>query len=312
MKQMKYFSDKEQGMPPRTLTEINVAIWNGIVLIINEFIANASLAASIPERCFDSGEICGCDETALGDGVKSIIPNLGMGLNRLTEPIVSTIDIDIEAQDKDINTYAVLDLVEYIHHNIKDVRQIGNYHTFFKHYHYCIDDRGANRKAFQEKINELFERNGLNYTLTDGGKIERVVPLPINLIIHRVVNTKDQELNKLVSDAACKIQLPKLEDRKLALEKLWDAFERSKTFFLDNGKVDKRESVNRVLDKLSGNDTNFRQLLNDECIALTRIGNDYQIRHFEKGKIAIENSDEIDYLFYRMFSYINLFSKCID
>lgn len=47
---MKYFSDNEQGMPPRTLTEINVAIWNGIVLIINEFIANSSLAASFPER----------------------------------------------------------------------------------------------------------------------------------------------------------------------------------------------------------------------------------------------------------------------
>lgn len=86
---MKYFSDNEQGMPPRTLTEINVAIWNGIVLIINEFIANSSLAASFPERCYDSGEICGCDEAALGDGIKSIIPNLGMGLNRLTELIVS-------------------------------------------------------------------------------------------------------------------------------------------------------------------------------------------------------------------------------
>ena len=307
---MKYFSDNEQGMPPRTLTEINVTIWNGIVLIINEFIANASLAASFPERCDDSGEICGCDEAALGDGIKSIIPNLGMGLNRLTEPIVSPFDNDIEAQD--INTYAVLDLVEYIQHNIKDVRQIGNYHTYFKHYHYCIDDRGTNRKAFQEKINELFERNGLNYTLTDAGQIERVVPLPLNLIIHRVVHTKDIKLNELVSDATGKMLLPKLEDRKLALEKLWDAFERSKTYFFDNGKVDKRKSVDRVLDKLSGNDTNFRQLLNDECLALTKIGNDYQIRHFEKGKIAIENSDEVDYLFYRMFSYINLFSECIE
>ena len=310
MKQMKYFSDKEQGMPPRTLTEINVAIWNGIVLIINEFIANASLAASFPARCDDSGEICGCDEVALGDGIKSIIPNLGMGLNRLTEPIVSPFGIDIKAQD--INTYAVLDLVEYIHHNIKDVRQIGNYHTFFKHYHYCIDDRGTNRKVFQEKINELFERNGLNYTLTDAGQIERVVPLPLNLIIHRVVTTKDPELNRLVSDAAGKIRLPKLEDRKLALDKLWDAFERSKTYFLEDGKVDKRKSVDRVLDKLSGNDVNFRLLLNNECLALTKIGNDFQIRHYEKGKIAIENSDEIDYLFYRMFSYINLFSKCIN
>ena len=239
MKQMKYFSDKEQGMPPSTLTEINVAIWNGIVLIINEFIANASLAASFPERCYDSGEICGCDEAALSDGIKSIIPNLGMGLNRLTEPIVSPFGIDIEAQN--INTYAVLDLVEYIYHNIKDVRKNGNYHTYFKHYHYCIDDRGANRKAFQEKINELFERNGLNYTLTDAGQIERVVPLPLNLIIHRVVNTKDSELNRLVSAAVGKIRLPKLEDRKLALDKLWDAFERSKTYFPEDGKVDKKK-----------------------------------------------------------------------
>lgn len=84
MKQMEYFSDKEQGMLPRTLTEINVAIWNGIVLIINEFIANASLAASFPTRCDDFGEIRGCDEVALKDGIKSIILNLGMGFNRLT------------------------------------------------------------------------------------------------------------------------------------------------------------------------------------------------------------------------------------
>lgn len=307
---MNYFSDKENGKPFRTMENITIHIWNGIVLIINEFIANASLAASFPEICDDSGEICGCDKVALGDGIKSFIPNLGMGLNRLTEPTVSPFDISFEAQD--INTYAVLDLVEYIHRNIKDVRQIGNYHTFFKHYHYSIDDRGINRKAFQEKINELFERNGLNYTLTEAGQIERVISLPLNLIIHRVVHTKDTELNRLVSNATGKIRLPKLEDRKLALEKLWDAFERSKTYFLDDGKVDKRKSVDRVLDKLSGNDTNFRLLLNEECLALTKIGNDYQIRHFEKGKIAIENSEEIDYLFYRLFSYINLFSKCID
>lgn len=307
---MEYFSDKEQAWSPRTLTEINVPIWNGIVMIINEFIANASLAASFPERCYDSGEICGCDELALGDGIKSIIPNLGMGLNRLSEPLISPFGSNIEEQN--INTSAVLDLIEYIYRNIKDVRQIGNYHTYFKHYHYRIDDRGTNKKVFQYKINELFERNGLNYTLTDEGQILRIIPLPINLVIHKVVQTKDKELNRLVSDAVGKIRLPKLEDRKFALEKLWDAFEHSKTYFLEDGKVDKRKSVDKVLDNLSGKDTNFRKLLNEECMALTKIGNDYQIRHFEKGKIAIENSDEIDYLFYRMYSYINLFSKCID
>lgn len=119
-------------------------------------------------------------------------------------------------------------------------------------------------------------------------------------------------MNKLVSDAVGRIVLPKFEDRKLALEKIWDAFERSKTYFLEDGKVDKKTSVAKVLDKLSNNDANFRQLLNEECLALTKIGNDYQIRHFEKGKISIDNSNQVDYLFYRMFSYINLFSKSIN
>ena len=306
---MEYFSTKEQGLPSRTLNEISVPIWNGIVLIINEFVANASLAASFPERCYDSGEICGCDEIALGDGIKSIIPNLRMGLNRLSSPIASPLGVDLEEQN--IDTYAVLDLIEYIYHNLKDVKQIGNYHPFFKHFHYRIDDKGANKIAFKEKINELFERNGLNYTLADNGQIQRIIPLPINLVIHQVVNTKDLELNKLVSDAVGKIVLPKLEDRKFALEKLWDAFERSKTYFFEDGKVDKKTSVEKVLDKLSDHGDNFRQLLNDECLALTKIGNHYQIRHFEKDKISIENSDHIDYLFYRMYSYINLFSKCI-
>lgn len=50
-------------------------------------------------------------------------------------------------------------------------------------------------------------------------------------------------------------------------------------------KVDKRKSVDRVLDKLSGNDANFRLLLNDECFALTKIGNDFQIRHYDKAKL---------------------------
>lgn len=179
---MEYFSDKEQGKLPRTLTEINVPIWNGIVLIIKEFIANASLAASFPERCEDFGVICGCDEMALEDGIMSIIPNLGMGLNRLSVPVISPFDINTE--EPHIDTYAVLDLIEYIYHNLKDVKKVGNYHTFFKHYHYSIDDKGANRIAFREKINELFERNGLNYTLADNGQIQRVIPLPINIVIH--------------------------------------------------------------------------------------------------------------------------------
>lgn len=306
---MKYFSDKEIGIHSRILEEINIPIWNGIVLIINEFIANMSLAASFPEKCYDSGEICGCDETAIRDGIKAVIPNLGMELTRLSEKAISTFEPITD--DKEIDTYAVLDLIEYVYHNIKDAKKVGGYHDFFKHYHYRFEDNGVNKKAFREKINELFERNGMIYTLTEKGEIQRVVPIPVNLKIHQVVKTDDEELNTFVTEAVGKIVLPKKEDRKLALEKLWDAFERSKTCYFEEGKIDKKKSIGMVLDKLSNNRTVFRQLLDDECNALTKIGNSFQIRHFEKDKVAIDDSNEIDYLFYRMYSYIHLFSKCI-
>ena len=306
---MEYFSDKEKGKPFRIKEEITIPIWNGLVTIINEFIANVSLAASFPEKCYDSGEICGCDAIAVKDGIDSIIPNLGIELFRLPERSISP--FDPISDDKEIDTYAVLDLIEYIYRNIKDAKKIGSYHDFFKHYHYRFEDSGVNKNAFREKINELFERNGMIYTLSDEGIIQRVVPLPVNSIIHQVIKTHDEELNKLVAEAVCKIVLPKKEDRKLALEKLWDAFERSKTYFFEEGKIDKKKSINKVLDNLSDGKAEFRSLLDNECTALTAIGNQFQIRHFEKNKVAVENSNEIDYLFYRMYSYIHLFSKCI-
>lgn len=306
---MEYFSDKEKGKPFRTQEKITIPIWNGLVLVINEFIANMSLAASFPDKCYDSGEICGCSETAINDGIVSIIPNLGMDLYRLPERTLSP--FDPISDDKEIDTYAVLDLIEYIYHNIKDANKIGSYHDFFKHYHYRFEDNGVNKNAFREKINELFERNGMIYTLTDEGEIQRIVPLPVNLIIHQVIKTHDEELDKLVAEAVGKIVLPKKEDRKLALEKLWDAFERSKTYFFEEGTIDKKMSISKVLDNLSNGKVEFRSLLDNECKTLTAIGNQFQIRHFEKNKVTVEDSNEIDYLFYRMYSYIYLFSECI-
>lgn len=305
---MKYFSDRENGTPSRNFEEITIPIWNGVVLIINEFVVNNSLAASFPNKCGDVGEVCGCDENALNDGIQSYIPRLGMGLVRLEKQVVSP--FDEELVDAKIDTYSVLDLIEYIYHNLRDAKKVGEYHQYFRHFHYRFEDNGLNKKNFRQKINTLFERNGLIFTLTDKGEIHRIVPLPIELTIHQFINTKDENLNKLVSEAIGKIVLPKIEDRKSALEKLWDAFERSKTYFAED-KIDKKKSIEQVLDKLCNGQKDFRDMLDTECKVLTDIGNKFQIRHFEKGKIAIEKNNEIDYLFYRMFSYINLFSKTI-
>ncbi|WP_052877868.1 hypothetical protein [Thermoanaerobacter wiegelii] len=88
----------------------------------------------------------------------------------------------------------------------------------------------------------------------------------------------------------------------MALEKIWDAFERLKTFYTD----DKKESVTKLIKKVAGKTAKFDALLEEEFKILTRICNEYQIRHFEIDKIQIESLQQIDYLFYRMIALINL------
>ena len=68
---------------------------------------------------------------------------------------------------------------------------------------------------------------------------------------------------------------------------------------------DKKDSTAKLLDKAATEHT-FRQLLESEAKELTRIGNDFRIRHSETNRIEIDQSAHVDYLFYRMFSLINL------
>ena len=50
----------------------------------------------------------------------------------------------------------------------------------------------------------------------------------------------------------------------------------------------------------------FREALEGEAIALTNIGNNLRIRHSETSQEGLARSEHVDYLFYRMFSLIQL------
>ena len=75
--------------------------------------------------------------------------------------------------------------------------------------------------------------------------------------------------------------------RREALEKLWDSWKRLKT--IDAGK-DKKETTKALLDKISS-EPKFRELIEEEAKLLTRVGNQFMIRHTEKGKVPIVSSD---------------------
>lgn len=201
--------------------------------------------------------------------------------------------------------YAILDSVEFVYENLWDYK-VGQYHSYFKHDHLDLLNTRECRKSFKDEINKMFERNGVVFYLDTDGKVKRQLPIELDRLIQELkIHTADQRLNELIQQATEDIRKPELKDRTYALEKLWDAFERMKTFYSSN----KSSSANQVFQKAASATADFEKILIKESSCLTDIGNDYQIRHFETNKKQITSLKQVDYLYYRMLSLISL---CIE
>lgn len=150
-------------------------------------------------------------------------------------------------------------------------------------------------KNFHKFINE-------SITANETVSIIDILALNVNLdlLFEYSADTEDDELNKLIEEAKSRFLNPK--DKHIAIEKLWDAFERIKTYF-DSGKQ-KSKSADKLVGIISNNfDKSF---FDEEFQNLTTIGNKYRIRHHETDKAELKNSKHINYLFFRMLSLIDL------
>lgn len=304
---MDYFTDRELGKKEPTVNEIDISVWNGIVAIFDSFIADNSFSKDFPEQCPDGQGICSCNTTLLYDKLKALIPNAEIPIARKEKFVTDYSDWDAggkEVENK-IDTFTTFDLLEFCFRHLYDPIPTGNLHEYFNHYHLTFKDTGKSKQKFREEINSLFERNGIAYQLSTEGKIIRVIQEVFTQIINRKFQTKDTTLNQLLTEATQFILLPKITDRIRAIEKLWDAFERIKTFYSSNKKVSATQLINLVA---NGNAL-LETYLATEATILTEIGNKFQIRHFETDKQEITDVAHIDYLFFRMFSLIDLFIK---
>lgn len=280
-----YFSDSERGAKPRTKEEIPDELWGGIVGLIGSELGKQSFAIDFPEECPDGGAICGTDQHQLSLLLKGEIPEVEWPPYSGAKP------------DK----LAVLDLIQFCFRHIGEASQ-GHYHSFFKHHHLTFDRR-TGRDRFRDAVNLLFSRNGAVFELTTSGDIIRLgSPAFRQALETAIFYTGDATLDSLLEDARRKFTSPDPKIRREGLEKLWDAWERVKT--IEPAK-DKKESTKKILDRAATKST-FRDLLESEARELTRIGNEFRIRHSETSKIEINESHQVDYLFYRMFSMINL------
>lgn len=135
-------------------------------------------------------------------------------------------------------------------------------------------------------VNEVFDLSGLfNLNLNN------------ELLFNKEIKTDDNNLNDLINESK---QLYLKGEKQLALEKIWDSFERLKTYYSS----DKKNSIKQICELLS-HDLNF-EFFDNEYGKLTDIGNKYQIRHFEKGKNPIKSEETKEYLFFKMLALINL------
>ena len=297
-----YFSDREFGPKPKVEETIDEVVWQAILSLVETRIDDGSLGYGFPSHCPDGNAIDGTDRQAVTKAIRAEIRDLAArdGENHLGvhdwRPLPDNVP----------ETATILDLVVFVARNVAQPTRRG-WHDFFSHHHLELD-RAEGLRKFVEDINRLFSRNGLAYTLTDSGTIERTVPAPVAERLKRTgFRTGDQELDDLLDNAVKRILSPKPEAGQDALEKLWDAFERLKTI---EAPGNKRAAANMLIDKATASaGAVFRSAVEEEFRALTKFGNELRIRHSEVGQEPVGDKGEKDYLFMRLFSLIWLMLK---
>jgi hypothetical protein len=296
---MEYFTERHNLRESVKKTEsINFKVYE---LLLNKCENRfTNLAWKFPDYCPDDegscSNICGVDKRHLMQVLKDEIPSLRICS---VYNIIKKLDLGWEGSQ-----YSILDLIEFVYKNIKDVSS-GEYHSFFRHHHLYFRDSKVVNDEFRVDINKTFQRNGLLFELNENGKVERIVENGVvgKEVEDTVKKLEEKGTRELIKEAISLHKNPRPEFRKLATEKIWDAFERLKTIHYPENK---KESASKIVEDMSHGENHFSILLNTEFEALTKIGNNFNIRHYECNKFKIIDEKHYDYLFNRCLSLISL------
>ncbi len=141
--------------------------------------------------------------------------------------------------------------------------------------------------------------------MSESGMVERI---PENGVLSKeiesaIVKVPEQGLKELLQDAIQLYKTPRPQARQDSVEKIWDALERLKTYYTA---MDKKASAAEIVNDMANNQSEFVAIFDEEFRALTKIGNDFRIRHHETNKIDITDSRHYDYFFNRCLSLISL------
>lgn len=259
-----------------------------------------NIAWKYPAECPDGNGCCGLDYEKFSAAMTFEIPTLYRDRNgNIEKPRKDYYDrTDVYDQ------YALLDLIECIASNCTDIAS-RRPHGFFRHDDLNFEKTREIYKEFRAEINNIFEKTGLLYTLTPDKIVERVsendtLSAEVEAQVQQITESGTRELMK---EAIALYKTPRPLARRDSVEKIWDAFERMKTYYTQ---LNKSQSAQKIVIDMSNGQTEFEKLFNDEFKALTDIGNGFRIRHHETNKTDIKDDRHYDYFFNRCLSLIAL------
>lgn len=264
-----------------------------------------NIAWKYPEECPDGLGCCGINLLQFNLDLKYEIPSLYRDYTERIAPPPSRHNAFVWQEESDnYDQYALLDLIEFFAKNIRDV-VIAEYHSYFSHNHLRFKTSRDVFLRFKAEINGIFDKTGLLYYLHDNCQIDRIIvnsPLTkeIESAIEAIteVGTRD-----LLKEAISLHRSPYPADIRNATEKIWDAFERLKTYYTE---MNKRDSANRIICNMAEGREAYKRIFNNEFQELTTIGNSFRIRHHETDKVEIMDARYYDYFFNRCLSLIAL------
>ena len=216
--------------------------------------------------------------------------------------------VDLPSEEN-YNQLALIDYIEFFAQNIMDIRVTWN-NFKYRDFEYidCLSTKYISNN-FRDEINNIFNLAGLTFELKENGNIERINEWCsfVDEIQKDIKKVNEDGLEKLLEEAVKLYKDPNPVSQKYAVEKLWDAFERLKTYYNTN----KRQSANKLVNFMAKNNDYFLQVFIKEFQVLTEIGNECRIRHHEVNKVEI-SEEYYDYLFHRCISLIGLAIKYLD
>lgn len=175
---------------------------------------------------------------------------------------------------------------------------------------YCVLDAieffaKYNRSTdFETQINAILKLNSVALKF-DNGKIIDICDSQIKS--SSLVPIQEAGLKELIQEATKYYDESNL---KIAVEKLWDAFERLKTYYSPT--LDKKKSTNKIIRDMGSNKDPYKELFEKEFLELTAIGNNFRIRHHETTKTDIEDNRYYDYFYKRCLSLISVAIQYLD